>query len=436
MNSGVYPTDELVKINGEVVAIRDDNDFDDLDRILAFDELKQTISEASRPLTLTFVVRRARRAAAMAALLERQAMALEDKGSILALISFEGEKLRHSIDQVGASSQADVTAARYVARAARARAILVRQTYHKQQAPMQTLLEARATDAYVTARRALITNAVNLLLEEAEFDKIAALNMPADLSPTVEDGRSEALFVVKEDDQAGFPVTTLKPSESMYINFSPDRSCDLALEPRSSEPSRSKAVEPASHTDPSGTTRLCKFIVPANKGTVATPLSIPKTIELSDDDDVPSSDSGEHKIMVASKSPGCRKSHVKSRERFRSRQRPPSLVLKARSQQHNGTDDEAASEVTLDHKGSIGVGCDGAKLRRIRATRKFVRDLSIEASVAAMRAELLATQLESYAMYMQSTKTRAVEHRASGFIANKPARRQRHIGRHICAPSL
>ncbi|KAJ8605750.1 hypothetical protein CTAYLR_008474 [Chrysophaeum taylorii] len=148
-SSALFPTDELVGVNGATIAIRDDDNLDDLDRIVAFGGLKQMI-QMSRPVDLKFV-RGEHRAVAMAELLERRAMTAEDVPAFVAnLVLLEGERLRSQIaDQIGGMScEVDNQAARTIARAVKAL-----EACDELLAPRLALLEARATDAYVTARR-------------------------------------------------------------------------------------------------------------------------------------------------------------------------------------------------------------------------------------------------------------------------------------------
>jgi len=151
----LHPTDELVKVNGKCVAIRDDDDVDDLDRILAFDEMRRAVEEGPRPIRVTFVHGQ-RRKQAMLELVVRHGMAKHDKSHYVSALADRGLALRQQIDALDAYHPDSPIVARRLTRVARLRVIECRTQHRHSLAPHEALLAARATDAYVTAKRASI----------------------------------------------------------------------------------------------------------------------------------------------------------------------------------------------------------------------------------------------------------------------------------------
>lgn len=523
----LHPTDELLRINGESVAIRDDDEFDDLDRILAFDDLKQRIQDAPRPIELTFL-RGPRRAEAMAELVARNSMGAEDKANVLKAEALEGERLRYHINQVGMTSNADVKAARQLSRKSRDRVIRIRRNQQHFQAPKEMLAEARATDAYVTARRALIANAVVLddanssvpivadgstpvagidgaweetkestLPVEDEYEQHLSVEIEPCLEPRdavidevsfiapptrararsrLDYGTSKAHEASTDEDlsdseaappcwslveELGRLESALEAAQAVsphaeattVLESPPIEAHDLQLEAASLSataqvtPSESTALcAPDVHSDtwPQASSRQILHSdegldesTPRYRVTMDSPPSMPS----------PSPRQNLCSFLPRAATPRSRESTRTRSERFRvaevqtpasfdetapfwqerlrstsSRRSRSRSRKKAADEESSRTADSSASSHTLRYRRSSLDDDDDALLlppeaqgaiRQLRETRDLVHEITMETTVAAMRAELLATRLESYAFHVASKKkTRSASRRA------------------------
>lgn len=144
----IAPSDELVMIEGRAIAIRDD----DGQHARRFDAFKQAVRDAKRPLTLSFV-KGSHRATQTAA---RKGMGREDRPMLRSLMAADGDRLRRAADALLDRPLDAARRARKLARQARARAVAVRRNHRALLDPVYAMLEADATDAHVTATRAII----------------------------------------------------------------------------------------------------------------------------------------------------------------------------------------------------------------------------------------------------------------------------------------
>lgn len=543
----LHPTDELLRINGKGVAIRDDDEFDDLDRILAFDDLKQTIQDAPRPIELTFL-RGQRRDEAMAELVASNGMLAEDKSSVLKAEALESERLRYHINQVGMTSNADVKAARQLSRKSRDRVIRIRRHQHHCQAPKEVLAEARATDAFVTARRALITNAVVAALADSsavvapddstpvagidgaweefkesvhrvedQYDQRLALEIEPLLGPrgaaidevsfivpptrmrargrhdtrsskTHEAGIDEEL---SEDPEAAPPCWSLveeldrlesaletaqgvpplaKETTALLVESPPrieapasdldiEESCHWAA--AQVTPSESTLCVPAVHSDtpprawsrqiqhpdeglddspsryrvtmdsppstlsPSPRQPLCSFLPRAGtprssrESSTRTPPERFRVAEVqtpaSFDETAPFWQ--ERSRQSASSRRSRRRKTAADEESLRTAN--SSISSRSIRYKRNSFDDDDDDALVLPPE------AQGA-IRQLRETRDLVHEITMETTVAAMRAELLATRLESYALHVASKKKRRSAARQASRTSSSSSRSGRH----------
>ena len=123
----IRPTDELVIVNGELVAIRDDDRMTERERAAEFEKLKRGIAKAPRPLVLKFIKGdRVRRELAFAQLKERRALGAWDRAvpprtpAVAAARATLGRVEASKVAALAAADSGDVARARDDAAAARA----------------------------------------------------------------------------------------------------------------------------------------------------------------------------------------------------------------------------------------------------------------------------------------------------------------------------
>ena len=123
----IRPTDELVIVNGELVAIRDDDRMTERERAAEFEKLKRGVARAPRPLVLKFIKGdRVRRELAFARLKERRALGAWDRAvpprtpAVAAARATLGRVEAYKAAALAAAASGDVARARDDAAAARA----------------------------------------------------------------------------------------------------------------------------------------------------------------------------------------------------------------------------------------------------------------------------------------------------------------------------
>ena len=123
----IRPTDELVIVNGELVAIRDDDRMTERERAAEFEKLKRGVAKAPRPLVLKFIKGdRVRRELAFARLKERRALGAWDRAvpprtpAVAAARATLGRVEAYKAAALAAADAGDVARARDDAAAARA----------------------------------------------------------------------------------------------------------------------------------------------------------------------------------------------------------------------------------------------------------------------------------------------------------------------------
>ncbi|KAJ8602251.1 hypothetical protein CTAYLR_003630 [Chrysophaeum taylorii] len=192
----VKPTDELVKINGKAVAIRDDAEYDDVHRVRRFTALKKAVRDAPRPLRLTFV-RGRRRELAWLENVNRKSMACHDRAALRRATALEGEALRKEARALSPGDENALKQMRKVAHRARTRAIATRRCKRALCDPAFNTIEADATDAHVTAARALLARRHQEAAASRDVDaaiRVAALDAACSSAEVVAREAAEIAF--------------------------------------------------------------------------------------------------------------------------------------------------------------------------------------------------------------------------------------------------
>eukprot|EP00629_Pelagomonadales_sp_RCC1024_P003985 CAMPEP_0119265094 /NCGR_PEP_ID=MMETSP1329-20130426/3997_1 /TAXON_ID=114041 /ORGANISM="Genus nov. species nov., Strain RCC1024" /LENGTH=275 /DNA_ID=CAMNT_0007264903 /DNA_START=207 /DNA_END=1030 /DNA_ORIENTATION=- len=161
LSGAVLPGDELVSVEGDPVAVRDDEAYDDARRAAAFGVIKENIKDGPRPVRLGFV-RTTGSGDRRSSWFERRAMEAEDRPAVEDAWRSEGQRVRDEADAaweacsgpVEGERQRAAKALRGIARRARRRVVDAREQYEQRVDPSRALDEAEATDAHCVARRA------------------------------------------------------------------------------------------------------------------------------------------------------------------------------------------------------------------------------------------------------------------------------------------